>query len=128
MNVRVEVLFDPPNEDAWGTMRSLGREVTNDRRSVRVFALEDDPDWLVAEFTMATEAHYKALEKVERAVRLCAWERMDSSISFPKTEAERARARRKTERRRVQRGGPLPKRIFGDLRLRDAEKAVGKLK
>jgi len=100
MNVRVEVLFDAPDEDAWVAMGSLGREVTNDRRSVRVFVLADDPDWLVAEFTMATEAQYKALEKVERAVRLCAWERLDSSISFPKSEAERARARRKTQRRR----------------------------
>jgi len=103
MNVRVEVLFDPPDEDAWEAMGALGRQVTNDRGSVRVFASEDAPDWLVVEFTMPAEAHYKAVEKVEHAVRLCAWERLDSMISFPKSEAERVRARRKAERRRAKR-------------------------
>ena len=103
MNVRVQVLFDPPDEDARNAMRSLGRSVTNDPDSVRVFASDDDPDWLVVEFTMPTEAQYKAVDKVDRAVRFHAWERLDSTIGFPKSEAERARTRRKTQRRREKR-------------------------
>ena len=103
MNVRVEILFEPPDQDAWDAMRLVGRSVTNDPRSVRVFASDDAPDWLLVEFTMPTEAQYKAVEKVDRAVRHYAWERLDSTIGFPKSEAERARARRKTERRRAKR-------------------------
>ena len=104
MNVRVEIQFDSPGQDAWDTMESLARSVTNDPRSVRVFALDDAPDWLVVEFTMPTEAQYKAVDKIDRAVRLYAWERLDSTIRFPKSDAERARTRRKAERRRSKRG------------------------
>lgn len=103
MNVRVQVLFDPPDENARAAMRSLGRSVTNDPDSVRVLASDDDPDWLVVEFTMPTEAQDKAVDKVDRAVRLHADERLDSTIGFPKSEAESARTRRKTQRRREKR-------------------------
>lgn len=101
MKVCVEVLFDVVDEAAWDTMRSLGRRLTNAKDSVRVFTSEEGLNWLAVEFTMPAEAQYKAVDKVEHAVRLCAWERLDSMISFPKSEAERARARRKTERRRA---------------------------
>ncbi len=103
MNVRVEILFDPVDEDAWGAMESLGRGVTNDEHSVRVSELEDAPGWLTVAFTMPTEAHYKAVEKVAHAVDIYAWEGLDSTIYFPKSEAERARARVKAERRRANR-------------------------
>ncbi len=100
MNVFVEVLFDPVDEAAWDSMRWLGCHVTNDRGSVRMFVPDGAEDWLAVGFTMPSEAQYKALEKVERAVRLCAWRRLDTAISFPKPEAERARLRRKAERRK----------------------------
>lgn len=103
MNVCVEILFEIPNEHAWDVMDTLGRHVTNDERSVRVSASGEGPNWLTIEFTMPTEAHYKAAEKVGHAVRLCAWQRMDSMISFPRSEAERLRAQRKAERRRAKR-------------------------
>jgi len=103
MNVRVEILFEPPDQDAWDAMRSVGQSLTNDPSSVRVFASDDEPDWLLVEFTMRNEPQYKAVDKVDRAVRHYAWERLDSTIGFPKSEAERARARRKTERRRAKR-------------------------
>ena len=106
MNVRVEIQFDSPDQDAWDTMESLARSITNDPRSVQVFALDDAPDWLVVEFTMPTEAQYKAVDKVDRAVRLYAWERLDSTIRFPKSEAQRERARRKAQRHRSKRGRP----------------------
>jgi len=86
MNVRVQVQFDSPAEDAWEAMRSLARSVTNNRRSVRVFTLDNAPDWLVVEFTMPTEAQYKAVDKIDRALRLHACERLDSGISFPKSQ------------------------------------------
>lgn len=99
MNVCVEILFDPGDEAAWDSMWSLGCHVTNDRGSVRVFVPDWAEDWLAVAFTMPSEAQYKALEKIERAVRLCAWRRLDTAISFPKSEEERARLRRKAERR-----------------------------
>lgn len=103
MNVRVHIQFEPPDQDAWDAMRLLAGSVTNDPGSVHVFASDDSPNWLVVEFTMPTEPQYKAVDKVDRAVRWYAGERLDSTISFPKSEAERARARRKTERRRAKR-------------------------
>lgn len=124
MNVCVEILFDSPDEDAWNVMRSLGEHVTNDRGSVRVFVPEGTENWLAVEFAMPAEAQYKALEKVECAVRLCAWRRLDSAISFPKSEAERARARRKAERRRARRDALLPKRFSGELRVEEVERIV----
>ncbi len=103
MNVRVQVQFDPPDESAWGAMRSLARSITNSPDSVRVFVSDDDPSWLVVEFTMPAEAQYKAVDKVDRAVRFHASERLDSTIGFPRSEAEQARSQRKAERRRAKR-------------------------
>lgn len=103
MNVRVQVQFDSPGQDAWDAMESLAQSVTNDLRSVRIFAVYGVPDWLAAEFTMPTESQYKAVDKIDRAVRLYASDRLDSTIGFPKSEAEQARARRKAERRRSRR-------------------------
>jgi hypothetical protein len=103
MNVCVQVQFDSPGEDDWDAMRSLARSVTTDLHSVRVFALDDAPDCLVVEFTMPTEAQYKAVEKIDRALRLYGGNRLDSAIGFPKSAAEQARAARKSERRREKR-------------------------
>jgi hypothetical protein len=58
------------------------------------------PEWLMVEFTMPTEAQYKALPKIERAIRLHVWNRWDSTFAFPYTEAERERAARRKARRR----------------------------
>ena len=104
MNVRVEILFDPPYEGAWVAMEMLGQHVTNDPRSVRVFASDEAPNRLSVEFAMPSEAPYKAVEKVEGAVRLFAWQRLDTIICFPISEAERVRAQRKAERRRQNAG------------------------
>lgn len=105
MDVQVEILFDPPDEEARAAMEMLGRHLTSDPRGVRVFASDEGPNWLAVAFAMPTEAHYTAVEKVERAVRLFAWKRLDTMICFPRFEAERARAQRKTERRRAKRRG-----------------------
>ena len=102
MNVRVRILFKPPTEEDWQAMRSLAAGLTNNPKSVRVSA-DETPGWLVAEFTMPTEAQYKALPKIERAIRLDAWNRWDSTFSFPYTEAERAHADRKAARRKAAR-------------------------
>ena len=78
----------------------LGRVLTNNRGSVRVFALEDRTNWLRAEFTMPTEAQYKAVAKIDGAIRFALWNRLDSIIRFPKPEQERRESRSKTNRRR----------------------------
>jgi hypothetical protein len=82
-------------------MWSLARSLTNQPASVRVSA--DEPGWLVAEFTIPTEPQYAALPKIERAIRFWAWDRRDSRIGFPMSEAERARADRKAEQRQARR-------------------------
>jgi hypothetical protein len=103
MQVEVHVQFASPSEEDWADMEALGRCVTNDARSVRVSAIEGRPGWLVVEFTMPTEPQYKAVDKIDRALRLYGGNRLDSAIGFPKSEAELARAERKAERRRARR-------------------------
>jgi hypothetical protein len=100
MNVHVRILFDGPTEEDWQAMRSLAGGLTNDPGSVRVFA-DVEPDWLAAEFTMPTETQIKAVDKIDRALRFCVENRLDSTIGFPRTAAEAARARRKNERRKA---------------------------
>ncbi len=103
MNVSVSILFEALDQDAWDSMRFVGQSVTNNPDSVRVTASDDGAKWLLVEFTMRTEAQYKAVDKVDRAIRLYAGQRLDSAIGFPKFEAQQARARRKSERRRAKR-------------------------
>ena len=104
MDVRVRIQFKHPTEDDWGSMRSLANSLTEEPNSVKVSA-DENPEWLVVEFTMPTEAQYRALPKIERAIRLHAENRWDSTFNFPLTEAERARNKRKTERRKSRRRG-----------------------
>ena len=101
MMVRVHIMFESPGEDDRTSMLLLGRSLTNETQSV--IGIDGKPGWLLVEFTMTTEAQYKAVEKVDQAIRFYADNRLDSIIEFPKTEAERERNRRKAERRRVNR-------------------------
>src|SRR4051812_10510685 len=98
MNVCVRIQFESPGQEELASMRSMARSLTISPESVRVIA-DETPGWLVAEFTMPTEAQYAAVPMIDRAIRFWAGDRLDSTIGFPKTEAERARARRKSERR-----------------------------
>jgi len=52
---------------------------------------------------MPTQAQYKALPKIEGAIRIHAWNRCDSTIAFPYTEDERERADRRAARRKARR-------------------------
>jgi hypothetical protein len=105
MQVRVRIEFKPPTEEDWEAMRSLAQSLTNDRDGARVFADPEQADWLVAEFTMPTEAQYQVLPRIERAIRLDVWNRWDSTIAFPYTAAERERADRRAARRKARRRG-----------------------
>jgi len=58
MKVQVRILFDSPTEEDWRDMRSLAGGLTDDRDSVCVTADLESPGWLMAEFTMPTEAQY----------------------------------------------------------------------
>ena len=106
MNVRVEILFEAPSENEVAELNSMALGLTDDPRSVRVFSPADSPRLLVAEFTMPAEPQYVAVEKIDRSIRHHASNRMDSSICFPKTDEERERGRRKTER--LERGTRKP--------------------
>ena len=103
MQVCLRIQFNPPTEEAWGAMRSLARGLTNDWDGVRVFADPEQRDWLVAEFTMPTEAQYKALPSIERAIKFYAGNRWDARFAFPYTQAERKRADRRAARRKARR-------------------------
>jgi hypothetical protein len=104
MNVCVRIRFASPGQEQLAAMRTLAVRLTDSPESVRVFA-EEAPGWLVAEFTMPTEAQYKAVPKIDAAIRFWADDRTDLTISFPLSAAERAQADRKAERRRARRRG-----------------------
>lgn len=101
MKVRVHILYESPCEADRASLLSLGRSLTNSPQSVAVH--DGKPRWLIVEFTMPTEAQYRAVDKIDHAIRYYADNRMDSIIEFPKTEAERERIRRKAARRRSRR-------------------------
>ena len=127
MNVRLQILFESPSKEDTAALRSVARELTNDRKSMRVVAAEDARGWLVAEFTMPTEAQYRAVDKIDHSLRMSLENRLGSKISFPKSAEERQRARRKAERRRAaRRQGRPAKPASGELRMPDAERNVGR--
>ena len=103
MNVSVHILFNDPGPQDAANLKSLGRELTNNRESVRVFAIPDRPGWLACEFTMPTTPQYRAVERIDRELRFHVLNRVDSAIGFPKSEAEQRRADRKNERARAKR-------------------------
>jgi hypothetical protein len=100
MIVQIQILFDSPTADDAASLASVAQKLTDDSQSVRLFPRKDAPDWLVIEFSMPTEAQYKAVEKIDRSIRFSLENRVDSIISFPKSEEERQRAKRKADRRR----------------------------
>jgi len=100
MKVQVDIQFEALTAENETSLRSVALQLTNNRGSVRVFALEDRTNWLRAEFTMPTEAQYKAVAKIDGAIRFALWNRLDSIIRFPKPEQERRESRSKTSRRR----------------------------
>ena len=97
MKVRLEIQFESPTAEDEDSLRGLALGLTNDQDSVRVVAREDQPDWLVAEFTMPTEAQYKAVDTIDARIRFSLWNRMDSIICFPKTAAQPRHPRRKSQ-------------------------------
>lgn len=97
MKVRLEIQFESPTAADEASLRRLALGLTNDPDSVRVVACEDQPDWFVAEFTMPTEAQYKAVDTIDARIRISLWNRMDSIICFPKTATQPRRPRRKSQ-------------------------------
>ena len=97
MKVRLEIQFESPTAADEASLRRLALGLTNDPDSVRVVACEDQPDWFVAEFTMPTEAQYKAVDTIDAKIRFSLWNRMDSIICFPKTATQPRRPRRKSQ-------------------------------
>ncbi|HEV3025047.1 MAG TPA: hypothetical protein VGX76_21395 [Pirellulales bacterium] len=96
MIVRLQILFDGPTADDKAALRSVARQLTNNRTNVRVFAQDDSSGWLVAEFSMPTAAQYKAVARIDRALRFDLENRVDSIISFPKEPgADRTPRRRR---------------------------------
>ncbi len=103
MDVRVEIQFKKGGEKELAAMKSLANDLTNRREGVRVFPDPANPDMLVAEFTMVSEAQYKAVDRIFAAIRFWAENRLDSAIQFPRSEAQILRDRRKAEKRKARR-------------------------
>jgi len=99
MKARVLIQFEPPTDEDWEAMHMLANNLTDYPKSVLVFAGEK-PGWIVAEFTMPNEAQNKAVETIDHEIRMHVHKRLDTTIVFPRTAAERARDRRKAERRK----------------------------
>ena len=91
----MEVLFGAPTAEDNANLCAVALRLTNDRESVRVFAREDSPYRLVAEFTMPTEAQYKAVDRIDHAIRFSLGNRLDSIISFPKNAGLRNKRRKR---------------------------------
>lgn len=102
MNVQVHVKFRSPGPDESTSMASLARALASDPDSIQVLA-GAKPGWLVAQFTMPTEPQHQAVNKIDREMRFCIGDRLDSMIGFPKSPAEQASADRKNARRRAKR-------------------------
>ena len=84
MKVHLAVMFDEPTQQDCEELRAAARALTDDRGSVRVFSEPDAPQWLVAEFTMAGQPQYAAVNRIDRCWEFRNLNRIDSAISFPK--------------------------------------------
>ena len=103
MKVEIHCLFESPDADDRANMASVARSLTDDLRSVRVFAIDGRPGWLAVEFAMPTQPQYQAVGAIDRELRFCVGNRMDSTIRFPRSEAEQRGAERKNARCRAKR-------------------------
>lgn len=102
MNVQLRMMFKPITEIDWRAMNEVAKSLTKEPAKIRVFA-DVEPGWLIAEFTMPTEAQYKAVDKVSWAIRVNRARYSDLIIRFPLTAAQRARADRKAAKIRAAR-------------------------
>jgi len=100
MNARLHVLFRSITAADWETMRRVANRVTIDRKSVRVYE-DEKPNWLVVDFTMATQPQYAAVDAIDRVLKFDDGNGLDTAIQFPRSEAEEARATRKNEKRKT---------------------------
>ena len=106
MKVELHCLFESVGADDRANMESLARSLTDNLRSVRVFAIDSRPGGLAVEFTMPTQPQYQAVGAIDANLRFWAGNRIDSTIGFPRSEAEQLRAERKNARRRAKRRKP----------------------
>lgn len=102
MQLRVNLQFENVSEEDWQQMRDLAEALTDDAASIRVFA-SDEPNWLAAEFSMATEPQYKAVPKIERALKFNAYNSIDVTFGFIPSAAEAASQKRRNARAKARR-------------------------
>ncbi len=110
MHVEVRIQFNPVKDADWEAMRDMANKLTHRKASVEVVA-DEKPNWLMAKFMMPTEAQYKAVDKIDKVIRLYVTSRWDTTINFRPTEAAKARADRKAEKAKAKRAAnPKPKK------------------
>ncbi len=101
MNVRVKVLFETVDAKSHAEMTSMARVIADCRESVRVFP-DSKPNTLVAEFTMKSGLQIVAVDRIDDVLRDLVGG-CDSTIQFPRTPDEEARAKRKNAQARARR-------------------------
>ena len=87
--------FESPGVDDRAAMESVARSLTDDLRSVRVFGHRGTPRLAGRRVRHADRAEYQAVGAIDREIRLCVGNWMDSAIGFPRSEAEQRQAERK---------------------------------
>ncbi len=100
MHVRVEIQFASPDTGDWEAVRKLGSVLTTRPEEVQVTA-SDQPGWLIVDFAMRTDAQIRAVDRIDRIIRMHLGNRLESIIRFPPTEAQRLRNKRKSARRKL---------------------------
>ncbi len=101
MQVIVRVLFDRPTDNNVRDMRNLAQRLSADPDDIRVAADPEAPGWLVAEFSMPAAKQLSAVSRIDGVLAFEVENRLNSTIAFPRSAAEEARARRKNERRKA---------------------------
>ena len=100
MNARLKILFQTITKADFETLRNAANRVTTDRKSVRVYE-DEKPNWLVVDFSMATQPKYAAVDAIDRALKFVYGRGSDTIVQFPRSAAEDARAKRKNEKRKA---------------------------
>ena len=90
MNVRVEVkLMSLPTERDEEDMLASAKYLTNNEKSIAVYVLDENPQSIVAEFTIEKSRPSDVVDNIARRFRRFVGNYDTSTISFPKSAARK---------------------------------------
>jgi len=98
MDVRVQVdLSVPPAKDHLAEMRSTADMLTDDPKSVRVSVPSDQPNSMIAAFTIAKARQVDVVDKIMREFALFMDDYQDQTVWFPKKRRKRTSGKAQQE-------------------------------